>query len=126
MASKVGVCNLCTVSDAGKDLASLSDLSHDSRMKGGWVYIITNRPNGTLYVGVTSDIAKRAWEHREGVVDGFSKRYGLKRLVYAERHEDITDAIRREKRMKTWPRAWKINLIREANPSWKDLYQALL
>ena len=95
-------------------------------MKGGWVYIVTNRPNGTLYVGVTSDMAKRAWEHREGVVDGFTKRYGLKRLVYAERYDDITDAIQREKRMKTWPRAWKINLIRETNPAWKDLYQTLL
>ncbi len=95
-------------------------------MKGGWVYIVTNRPNGTLYVGVTSDIAKRAWEHREGVVEGFSKRYALKRLVYAERHETITDAIQREKRMKSWPRAWKINLIRETNPKWNDLYQTLL
>ncbi|MGD8809807.1 MAG: GIY-YIG nuclease family protein, partial [Gammaproteobacteria bacterium] len=91
-----------------------------------WVYIITNRPNGTLYVGVTSDIAKRAWEHREGVVDGFTKRYGLKRLVYAEPHDDIADAIQREKRMKSWPRAWKINLIRESNPGWEDLYQSLL
>ena len=95
-------------------------------MTGGWVYIVTNRPNGTLYVGVTSNIAKRAWEHREGVVDGFSKRYALKRLVYAERHETITGAIQREKRMKSWPRAWKINLIRESNPAWKDLYQTLL
>jgi putative endonuclease len=95
-------------------------------MKGGWVYIVTNRPNGTLYVGVTSDIAKRAWEHREGVVDGFTKRYGLKRLVYAERHDEITDAIHREKRMKSWPRAWKINLIRASNPAWKDLYESLL
>ena len=95
-------------------------------MKGGWVYIVTNKRNGTLYVGVTSDIARRAWEHREGVVEGFTKRYGLKRLVYAERHEEITDAIRREKRIKDWPRAWKINLIREVNPSWSDLYQTLL
>ena len=95
-------------------------------MAGGWVYIVTNRPNGTLYVGVTADIAKRAWEHREGIVDGFSKRYALKRLVYAEQHETIRDAIQREKRMKSWPRAWKINLIRESNPAWKDLYQTLL
>jgi putative endonuclease len=95
-------------------------------MAGGWVYIVTNRPNGMLYVGVTSDIAKRAWEHREGIVDGFSKRYALKRLVYAEQHETIRDAIQREKRMKSWPRAWKINLIRESNPAWKDLYQSLL
>ena len=95
-------------------------------MKGGWVYIVTNQRNGTLYVGVTSDIARRAWEHREGVADGFTKRYGLKRLVYVERHNEIADAIRREKRMKSWPRAWKINLIRESNPGWEDLYQTLL
>jgi putative endonuclease len=95
-------------------------------MKGGWVYIITNKRNGTLYVGVTSDIARRAWEHREGVAEGFSKRYGLKRLVYVERHDEIAGAIQREKRMKTWPRAWKINLIRESNPGWADLYETLL
>ena len=62
-------------------------------MQGGWVYIMTNRPNGTLYVGVTSDLARRVWEHREGVADGFTKKYGLKRLIYAERHEDIRTAI---------------------------------
>jgi len=95
-------------------------------MKGGWVYIITNRPEGTLYVGVTSDIARRAWEHREGVVEGFSKRYGLKRLVYVERHETIEDAIRREKRIKRWPRAWKVDLIRKTNPYWRDLYDELV
>ena len=95
-------------------------------MKGGWVYIITNRPEGTLYVGVTSNIARRAWEHREGVVEGFSKRYGLKRLVYVERHETIEDAIRREKRIKRWPRAWKIDLIRKTNPNLRDLYNELL
>ena len=95
-------------------------------MKGGWVYIVTNKRNGTLYVGVTSDIARRAWEHREGVVEGFTKRYGLKRLVYFERHEEIADAIRREKRIKEWPRAWKINLIKGFNPTWDDLYETLL
>jgi len=95
-------------------------------MKGGWVYIITNRPEGTLYVGVTSDIARRAWEHREGVIEGFSKRYGLKRLVYVERHETIEDAIRREKRIKRWPRAWKVDLIRKTNPYWRDLYDELV
>jgi putative endonuclease len=94
-------------------------------MTGGWVYIVTNKRNGTLYVGVTADIARRTWEHREGVVEGFSKRYGLKHLAYVERHEEITDAIQREKRMKSWPRAWKINLIRETNPTWRDLYQTL-
>jgi len=69
-------------------------------MQGGWVYIVTNRPNGTLYVGVTSNIARRAWEHREGLVEGFTKQHGLKRLVFVERHEDIREAIRREKALK--------------------------
>ncbi|MDG4604017.1 MAG: GIY-YIG nuclease family protein [Defluviicoccus sp.] len=69
-------------------------------MRGGWVYIMTNRPNGTLYLGVTSDLARRAWEHRAGVVDGFSKRYGLKRLVWYESRDDIRAAIQREKTMK--------------------------
>ncbi len=94
-------------------------------MQGAWVYIMTNAPNGALYVGVTSDIARRAWEHRQGVVDGFTKRYGLKRLVYMERHEDIEMAIRREKRLKHWPRAWKVRLIHEENPAWDDLYATL-
>ena len=94
-------------------------------MKGGWVYIVTNKPNGTLYVGVTANIARRAWEHREGVVEGFSKRYGLKRLVWYERHDTIADAIRLEKRLKSWPRQWKINVIRELNPAWNDLYETL-
>ena len=69
-------------------------------MPGGWVYIMTNRPNGILYTGVTSDLALRAWEHREGLVKGFTQRYGLKRLVYTEFFEDVRDAIQREKNMK--------------------------
>jgi putative endonuclease len=95
------------------------------RMRGGWVYIMTNRPNGTLYVGVTSDLARRAWEHREGVAEGFSKRYDLKRLVFAEHHEDIAAAIQREKNLKHWPHAWKIQLITAQNPDWDDLYNRL-
>jgi putative endonuclease len=95
-------------------------------MSGGWVYIMTNKPNGTLYVGVTSDPARRAWEHREGFADGFSKRYGPKRLVYAERHEDITLAIQREKLLKHWSRSWKVQLILRENPQWEDLYDRLL
>ncbi len=95
-------------------------------MQGGWVYIVTNRPNGILYVGVTSDIARRVWEHREGVVEGFTKRYKLKRLVYIERHEDIRDAIQREKNIKHWPRAWKVRLILGENLNWDDLYDRLV
>ena len=95
------------------------------RARGGWVYIMTNRPNGTLYLGVTSDIARRAWEHREGLVEGFTKRYDLTRLVYVERHEEIATAIQRERTMKHWPRAWKVRLIRKQNPDWDDLYETL-
>ena len=94
-------------------------------MHGGWVYIMTNRPNGTLYVGVTSDLARRAWEHREGVLDGFTKQYGLKRLVFVERHDDIRFAIQREKNLKHWPRTWKVRLIQAQNPNWDDLYDQL-
>jgi putative endonuclease len=94
-------------------------------MKGGWVYIMTNRPNGTLYLGVTSDLPRRAFEHREGLVEGFTKRYGLKLLVFAERHEEIGAAIQREKTMKHWPRAWKIRLILAHNPNWEDLYEKI-
>ena len=94
-------------------------------MKGGWVYIMTNRPNGTLYVGVTSNLPRRIWEHREGVVEGFTRRYRLKRLVYVERYEDIASAIQRETNLKHWPRAWKVNLILASNPEWADLYDQI-
>jgi len=82
---------------------------------------MTNRPNGTLYVGVTSDLARRVWEHREGLAEGFTKRHGLKRLVYAEAHDEIGQAIQREKNLKHWPRAWKIKLILTTNAEWQDL-----
>jgi putative endonuclease len=90
--------------------------------RGGFVYMMSNRPNGTLYVGVTSDLPRRAWEHREGVADGFTKRYGLKLLIWFEPHDDIRDAIAREKAIKHWTRAQKIRLIHEANREWRDLY----
>ncbi len=94
-------------------------------MRGGWVYIVTNRANGTLYLGVTSDLSRRIWEHREARIEGFTSRYGLKRLVWYERHEDIREAIQREKTMKHWSRAWKARLILEINPNWRDLYEEL-
>src|SRR6187431_3019329 len=75
-------------------------------MSGGFVYFITNKPNGILYTGVTSNLPRRAYEHREGTIEGFSKRYGLKCPVYYERFDDIRDAIQREKTIKHWPRAW--------------------
>ena len=98
---------------------------HISRMHGGWVYIVTNRPNGTLYVGVTSNLSQRIWQHRAGEVDGFTKRYGLDKLVWYEAFPDIRGAIQREHNMKHWPRAWKVRLILDLNPNWTDLYQEL-
>ncbi|MFA7430912.1 MAG: GIY-YIG nuclease family protein [Rhodospirillaceae bacterium] len=95
-------------------------------MACAWVYIMTNRPNGTLYIGVTSNLARRIWEHREGVADGFTKRYGLKCLVYVERHDDIRTALQREKNLKHWSRAWKVQLILKDNPGWVDLYDQIL
>ena len=94
-------------------------------MHGGWVYIVTNKPNGTLYVGVTSDLARRIWEHRTGAIKGFTKRYGLQRLVWYENFPDIRDAIQREHNMKHWRRAWKVRLILDLNPDWRDLYEEL-
>jgi putative endonuclease len=87
-----------------------------------FVYILTNKPRVTLYVGVTRDLIRRVYEHREGVVPGFAKRYGLKQLVYFERYDDPYTAIQREKNIKHWSRAWKLDLIVGANPQWRDLY----
>jgi putative endonuclease len=90
-----------------------------------WVYILANRRGGTLYVGVTSDLVRRAFEHREGLVPGFTKRYGIKMLVYYERHDTAAAAIQREKNIKHWPREWKIDLILSMNPDWRDLYDEI-
>jgi len=92
------------------------------RMRGGFVYIMSNRRDGILYVGVTSDLLKRAYEHRTGAITGFTKRHGLKLLVWFEQHDDIRNAIQREKTMKHWPGAWKVRMIHAANPEWRDLY----
>ena len=94
-------------------------------MSGGWVYIMTNRPDGTLYVGVTDDMARRAYEHRAGLAEGFTKQYGLNRLELAERYDDMRTARQREGNMKHWPRAWKVRLIHAQNPDWDDLYDRL-
>jgi putative endonuclease len=93
-------------------------------MRGGWVYIMTNRRDGTLYTGVTSDLARRAHEHRTGAAPGFTKRYRLTRLVYAEQYEEI-GAIQREKQIKHLRRAAKVRLIYSLNPEWRDLYDDL-
>ena len=89
------------------------------------VYIMASGQHGTLYIGVTSDLARRAYEHREGLVAGFTKTYGCKRLVWYEAFELMTDAIQREKSLKRWPRDWKVNLIESHNPQWGDLYATL-
>jgi putative endonuclease len=91
----------------------------------GWVYMMTDRYRGTLYIGVTTNIAARAYQHREGTGSIFCKRYGLTRLVYADQTPRIEDAIAREKAMKKWNRDWKIDLIEQANPEWDDLFETL-
>ena len=90
-----------------------------------FVYILTSQRNVTLYVGVTSDLSRRIWEHREGSPSGFTQKFGVTRLVYYERFQDIADAIRREKALKRWRRAWKLQLIEAENPQWLDLYETL-
>jgi len=91
-----------------------------------WVYILASKRNGTLYVGVTRDLAKRMHEHRNDMRGGFSAKYGVKRLVFAEPHESAVSAIQREKNIKHWPRKWKLDLIEKNNPLWADLYDDLL
>ncbi|MFN4353997.1 GIY-YIG nuclease family protein [Parvibaculum sp.] len=90
-----------------------------------FVYILASRKHGTLYIGVTNDLARRVWEHREGIGSKFTKKYRVHRLVYTEPHEEIERAIQREKTMKEWPRAWKIRAIEIDNPEWDDLYVKL-
>lgn len=91
-----------------------------------WVYIMSNRKNGVLYIGVTADLSRRIVQHREGKGSAFCRRYGLTRLVYAEEHDSIEEAIAREKAMKAWKRAWKIELIEAVNPAWEDLFDVVL
>ena len=91
-------------------------------MKRGYVYIMASGRNGTLYVGVTSDLVKRIWEHRSGVVPGFTRKYGCKMLVWYEAHDDLQDARLRELQMKKWKRLWKLSTIEIMNPNWRDLY----
>lgn len=90
------------------------------------VYILASQKNGTLYIGVISDLVKRAWEHKNDTVDGFTKQYGVHRLVYYELHADMLSAIAREKQLKKWNRAWKLKLIEEKNSEWKDLSDEII
>lgn len=91
-----------------------------------YVYILSSGKNGTLYIGVTSDLKRRIWEHKHDLAKGFTQEYGVHDLVYYEQYEDIEQAILREKQMKTWKRFWKIKLINSFNPTWKDLYYSIL
>ncbi len=95
-------------------------------MKQPFVYILSNQPNGTLYIGVTSNLIQRVWQHKQKLVAGFTTKYDLNRLVYYEQHADMENAILREKQLKKWNRDWKIRLIEEMNPTWDDLYQQIL
>ena len=89
----------------------------------GYVYIMASKRNGTLYIGVTSDLSRRVYEHREGLVEGFTEKYGCKLLVWYEEYPNIADAIQREKSLKRWFRKWKLELIEKLNPGWNDLYE---
>lgn len=94
--------------------------------KSFFVYILTNKRYGTLYVGVTSDLPKRIWQHKNQVIEGFTKTHNLKTLIYYEHHENAESAIKREKRLKKWDRQWKIELIEQSNPDWRDLYENIV
>ena len=98
---------------------------HAHDVSGGWVYIMASGPSGTLYVGVTADLARRAWEHREGEGSDFCRKHGLTMLVHVEEFPTIGEAIAREKAIKRWKRAWKLNLIGKGNPAWRDLWDDL-
>ena len=95
-------------------------------MRSSYVYILASKRNGTLYVGVTSDLVRRIWEHKNNLADGFTKRYRVHDLVWCEEHGTIQDAIQREKNIKEWKRAWKIELIERSNPLWRDLYPDII
>jgi putative endonuclease len=107
-------------------MANLQRLMLPSTDKTSYVYILASKTVGTLYTGITSDLPARVAKHKAGTYEGFSKKYGVDKLVYYERHGSAEAAIEREKRLKKWRRAWKIQLIENANPKWEDLYPALL
>jgi putative endonuclease len=99
---------------------------HYRSMLGGYVHIIASAPNGILYVGVTSDLVRRVYEHRNGLVPGFTRKYSVRRLVHFERYEEIEAAIQREHNIKHWSRKWKVRLILADNPDWNDLYDSIV
>jgi putative endonuclease len=100
-------------------------LRHAQRVRQSYLYILARRPGGAIYVGVTSALVRRIYEHKTSEVDGHTKRYGIDRLVYFEVYDSVRDAIQREKNLKHLPRAWKTRLIAESNPTWRDLYEEI-
>jgi len=96
-----------------------------TRERNYWVYVLASKLGGTLYIGVTNDLIRRVHEHKTKAVEGFTNKYDVERLVYFEQFDDIENAIRREKRLKKWNRAWKVRLIEEKNPNWDDLYTSI-
>jgi putative endonuclease len=108
-------------------MAGLDPAIQEQRMKSRcFVYILASKRNGTLYIGVTNNLMRRSYEHREGKGSIFTKRYEVHNLVYAEEFSDVTQAIQRESNLKHWPRRWKIELIEKLNPEWVDLYETLV
>jgi putative endonuclease len=99
--------------------------AHMARERNYWVYIVASGIGGTLYIGVTNDLIRRVYEHKTKAAESFTKKYNVDRLIYFEQFDDIENAIRREKRLKKWNRAWKIRLIEETNPNWSDLYPSI-
>ncbi len=95
-------------------------------MRCYWIYILASRPRGTLYVGMTNNLVRRVQEHREGLVEGFTKEHSVKMLVHYEEYATAIDAIQREKNIKHWPRKWKLDLIRSMNPEWSDLWEVIV
>jgi putative endonuclease len=120
----------CAASRERSFISSLPGLTRQSMLKSSmktyWVYILASRPRGTLYVGMTNDLVRRVYEHREGLVDGFSKEHRIKALVYYEQHATAIAAIQREKNIKHWSRKWKIDLIRSLIPDWRDLWEDIM
>jgi putative endonuclease len=101
-------------------------LSHGFRMAGGWIYVLCNKPHGVIYIGVTADLARRVWQHRNGEGGKFTRKHHCYRLVYVEPHDRIEDAIAREKAIKAWLRVWKLRLIQEHNPLWEDMWERIV
>lgn len=93
---------------------------------GGYIYILASQKNGTLYIGKTEDLVKRIYEHKNNLVDGFTKKYQVHNLVYFEKYDQIEEASLREKRLKEWKRSWKVELIEKNNPTWSDLYHEII